>query len=110
MSKRTRIGHLNRRIDIEEATATRGQAGQELLTWSCLATVWAAVNAGNTGNAEQVEGDQLVATSRLVFTIRYRAGLDKKMRVKYRDNLYNILTIHDDGRDAYMHLTCQIQE
>jgi SPP1 family predicted phage head-tail adaptor len=110
MAKRTRIGHLNRRIEIEAPEASRSATGQELLVWRCVAALWAGIVPANTGSDEQVEGDQLVATTRVIFVIRYRPGIDKKMRVRYAGNLYNILIIQDDGTRTYLHLTTQIQE
>lgn len=110
MAKRTRIGNLNRRIEIEVAETSRSATGQELLEWRCWAAMWAGIVPANTGSDEQVEGDQLVATTRMIFVVRYRAGLNKKMRVRYERNLYNILIIQDDGTRTYLKITTQIQE
>lgn len=104
MSKRTHIGHLNKRIEIQTPTGTRSATGQELLTWTCVAVVWAGVDFARTGSREQVEGDQLVASNSVIFIIRYRAGLNEKMRLLYREYIYNITVIRDID-NHYMELT-----
>lgn len=108
MSKRTHIGHLNRRIEIQRPESSRSPSGAELLTWTCVAYVWAAVSYARTGSGEDVEGDQLVATNRVIFTIRERSGLNEKMRLVYRDDIFNIMIIREI-QGHYLELTAEKQ-
>ena len=104
MTKRVHIGHLNRRITFQSPVSTRSSTGQELLEWNDVAIVWAAMEYARTGSREQVEGDQLVASNSVVFIIRYRAGLNEKMRLLYQDEPYNI-TIIRELPNFYLELT-----
>ena len=89
------IGELNRRILIQQETATRGTSGQEVLTWANLADVWAKVDYPTTGSGEDIDGNQVIVTTRADFIIRYRDGIDEKMRIVYRGSNYGILNINE---------------
>ncbi len=109
MSKRVHIGHLDRRIVLQSPESTRSNTGQEVLEWNDVATVWAAVDYARTGSREQVEGDQLVASNSVVFIIRYRTGLNEKMRLLYQSEPYNI-TIIRELPNKYLELTTLKQQ
>ncbi|MEN7549315.1 phage head closure protein [Rapidithrix thailandica] len=97
-------GKLDRRITLERFTVTQDDYGQEIKTWEVLASVWAAVNAESrqTKGNERFEAHQQVAVSEHIFQIRYLPGLtsttDEKMRIVYRNALYNILDVKEIGR------------
>ena len=95
MAKAINIGELNRRIEIQQEVATRGTSGQEILTWEQLACVWAKATYTLTGSGEDVTANQVIVTTRTDFVIRYRSGLDEKMRIVYNGSNYGILNIHE---------------
>lgn len=97
MAKQLNIGELNKRIDIQEETATRGTSGQEILSWETLYTCWAKTSYPTTGQGEQISADQVIVTTRIDFIIRNRDGIDEKMRIVYRDSNYGILNIQEHG-------------
>ena len=100
---------MDRRIEIQTSAAARSTTGQELLEWTCLVRCWAAVAFPMTGSAEKVDGDQKVATTRTEFYIRYRDGLNEKMRVLYNGQYYDIMNIVEVGRKEFMTLEAQKQ-
>jgi SPP1 family predicted phage head-tail adaptor len=103
--RKLNIGDLNRRIEIQEETATRGTSGQEILTWAQLACVWALVDYPATGSGESIEGNQVVVSTRVDFVIRYRDGLDEKMRIVYRGSNYGIININEhETRNEFLRL------
>jgi len=108
MAKKAGIGELNRRIVIQEETATRGTSGQEILSWATLYTCWAKIDFPGIGSGEQVDNDQVIVTTRLDFTIRKRDGIDEKMRVVYGGSNYSIININEHGgRNEFLLLQAQ---
>jgi len=65
--------------------------GQRVQSFSTLAVVWAKVEEKRGAEGEQ--SNQIVATRMVEFLIRYRAGLNERMRVVYRGNTYMIESI-----------------
>ena len=101
------IGDLNRRVTLESLVQTKDAEGGMVDSWSAVATVWAKV-ANLSGNERRASshGGQ-VAEARTEFTIRYRAGLNAKMRVSYAGKIYNIRHINDFAEEhRFVVLTC----
>lgn len=108
--KTPRIGQLDRRIEIQEPTETRTATGGVETTWAAVARCWAGVSYQLTGNNEDVQGDQPVATTRVTFTIRYRDGLTAKMRILYSGDYYDLMPpFAEVGRKQYMIIQAQKQ-
>lgn len=108
--KTPRIGQLDRRIEIQEPTETRTATGGVDTAWAAVARCWAGVEYPLTGNGEDVQGDQSVATTRVVFCIRYRDGLTEKMRIVYKGDNYDLLPpFQEIGRKQYMKIPAQKQ-
>lgn len=87
------IGRLNRRITIESKTVTRDAYGGETITWSTVATVWAAVLP--IRGREYVAIRQAGAELTTRFVIHYREGITPAMRVSYNGGQYNIEEVID---------------
>lgn len=90
-------GRLNRRITIQSKTVTRDAYGGESISWTDVATVWAAVLPirGREYVAIREAGAEL--TTR--FVIRYRQGVTPAMRVVHGSANYDIEQVidTDDG-------------
>lgn len=111
MSTTPKIGQLDRRIEIQSFTDTRTATGAAERTWTAVARCFAGVSYPLTGNREDVEGDQPVATTRVTFTIRYRDGLNESMRILYSNKYYNLLPpFAEVGRKQYLQINAQEQE
>jgi SPP1 family predicted phage head-tail adaptor len=106
------IGRMDRRIVIQSYTAERDAAGGETLTWADFMTVSAALSYPATGSGEMYGKDQYqqIATRSVVFTVRYMAGVNEKMRVSYDDKLYDIESIAELGRKRYLELKCKLRD
>ena len=100
------IGRMDRRIDIEQDTASSADSyGQIVPSWGALDTVWAQVTP--SGN-ETHEGNQDHATRTTEFRIRYRSDVTEKMRIKYpasSGDIYDIESIIEIGRQEGLDIT-----
>ena len=93
-------GQLDRRITIQSFTTTTDDFGEVVKSFTTLAEVWAKVEEkrGNEGE----DGNQLVATKRVEFFIRYRSDINEQMRIVYNNETYKIETIlNADVRKAF---------
>lgn len=98
-------GQLDRRITIQTFSETTDTFGQQVKTYSTLASVWA--NVVERSGKEGEEGDMLASTKRVEFIIRYRTDVNAEMRVSYNSNIYKIQSIlNADARKAYLKLVC----
>lgn len=93
-------GQLDRRITIQSFTTTTDDFGEVVKSFTTLANVWAKVEdkRGNEGE----DGNQLVATKRVEFLIRYRSDINEQMRIQYNNETYKIEAIlNADSRKAF---------
>lgn len=98
-------GQLDRRITIQTFSETTDAFGQEVKSYSTLASVWA--NVVERSGKEGEEGDMLASTKRVEFIIRYRTDVNAEMRISYNSNIYKIQSIlNADARKAYLKLVC----
>lgn len=83
--------------------------GQDNVDYSTLATVWAKIEERRGTEGES--GDQLVATRLVDFIIRYKSGLDERMRITYSGNTYLIQSIiKEDARKSFMRITTKLKD
>lgn len=93
-------GQLDRRITIQTFGTTTDDFGEVVKSFTTLANVWAKVEEkrGNEGE----ESEQLVATKRVEFFIRYRSDINEQMRVIYNNETYKIEAIlNADSRKSF---------
>ena len=99
-------GRLDQRVGIEEKAVTRSAIGEEVVTWSAVATVWASVQAIRGREYVGLAAAQSDITTRI--TVRYLAGLTTAMRVVHGAALYDIVEIIPvGGRKADLELMCR---
>jgi SPP1 family predicted phage head-tail adaptor len=95
---------MDRLITIQTRTVTRSASGQEIVTWTDLATIWA--EKIERGGREFLAASQVVAELDAIFKIRYRDGLNPLMRVICAQQTYNIRVVQEIGRrEGWMLLT-----
>jgi len=98
-------GQLDRRITLQTFSETTDAFGQEVKSYSTLATVWAKV-VEKVGK-ESEEGDIIAATKKVEFMIRYRTDVNEQMRISYNSNIYKIKAIQSaDARKAFLKIVC----
>lgn len=98
-------GQLDRRITLQTFSEATDSFGQEVKTYSTLASVWA--NVVEKVGSEGEDGDMLAATKKVEFIIRYRTDVNEQMRISYNSNIYKIQAIQNaDARKAFLKLVC----
>lgn len=98
-------GQLDRRITIQNFSETTDSFGQEVKSFSTLASVWA--NVVEKVGREGEDGDMIAATKKVEFIIRYRTDVDEEMRISYNSNTYKIQAIQSaDARKAFLKIVC----
>lgn len=98
--KKERIGRLNKRVLIQEETASRDDFGAETLTWDTFGTVWASTDFKPGGSDERQIIDKKTAITRVDFTIRYLNTIDEKMRLVWDGKGWDILSILDKDENG----------
>ena len=99
------IGELDRRITIQESTATTDSYGEETLVWSTYRKVWAKL--GYVSGNETFEADQKTAIRTEKFFVRYDSCITEKMRISWDSGYYDIRAIEQLGREKYLVLKCE---
>ena len=88
-----KIGDLRHRVTIQEKAVTIDAYGGEVVTWSTVATVWAAVEP--LSGREFLEGRRLENEINHRIRIRYREGLTPSMRVTWGDRAFDVEAVTD---------------
>ena len=91
-------GSLNKLIDIEVLTKAVDALGTPTTSWASLETnvrCSAAPSVGNKGFDRDVEGD--VHSFNTTFKFRDITGFGYNCRIKYRTEVYEILSIQEYG-------------
>jgi SPP1 family predicted phage head-tail adaptor len=95
-----RGGELDKRMTVQQATDVQTTSGDITTTWADL---WAnvpcrVIYADASKASEKFEADRDTARTYIDFKIRWRSGLNQKMRIVYGSNNYDIVAISDLGR------------
>jgi SPP1 family predicted phage head-tail adaptor len=102
---------LNRRITIQQRTDSQDTAGQPLLVWTDVCTVWAHVKfQSGMGfvSQEMFVGGNEVSRPVASIRIRWRDGIEPGMRVvDTAGRLFDIRVVLPDAQDhRYLDLGC----
>lgn len=89
-------GKMDRKIVLLAYGVTTDNFGQEVDSYTDAATVWAEKK--DLSAMESVEVDQLTATVRTEFRIRYRTDVRATWRIRYDGEVYAIRGILEIGR------------
>lgn len=101
-----KTGELRHRVTIEEKTVTKDSYGGEEVTWSEVATVWAAVEP--LQGREFLDGRRLEAEISTRIRMRYRSGVLPGMRVTWGDHTYDVeAVIEHESRRRELRLMCR---
>lgn len=98
-----RANELRQQITIQVRSNKEDSLGQELLSWTTFANIWAKIEqlSGRelmTANAERAENIAKI-------TIRYRSDIFEKMRVLHGNLIYDITSVSDiEGRKIELEL------
>ena len=92
------IGRLDRKIVIESETFSNNSIGEYVAAWSVFHTAFASV--AKVSGSERVEADQITATNKVRFKIRFFDGINESMRVLYNGAYYDIIEIQELDREG----------
>lgn len=116
-----KAGRLDRRITIQRATVTVDSYGSPVEAWEDVTTCWASVSYPLTGSGE-VQYDAIhLATTSVIFTIRYRDGLLHTDRIVYNSSNYDITRIGESSgppgadknnasRESFLQVTAELRK
>lgn len=82
---------LNKRVTIQSSVLTQDAAGQPVLAWTDVATVWASVI--DISGREYVAASAVRNDAETRITIRHRAGVVPAMRVLHGTIAYNVESV-----------------
>ena len=99
-----RAGQLDRQVVLLKRTVARDEFGEAVEVFAELATVWARVIHDRSGELSRQNDAQRQAQAVVTFRIRWRAGLDRTMRVRWEGADYDITNIMEVGRRAGLDL------
>ncbi len=98
-------GKLNQRIVIEGKNVSRSAIGEEVVSWQTVATTWAKVEP--LRGREFFAAQQMQDAADYRITIRYRPGLTRDMRVIWREQCFDIVSVLDPfGAKKSLELIC----
>ena len=94
-------GRANQRIKLQAKSVTRNAIGEEVVTWTDVATdtadhaIWAEAWPLNGREFFAAQQTQYAADVR--FRIRYRDGVTREQRILWNDDPYDIIMLVDVG-------------
>ena len=98
-----RAGNLRHSIIFQQLTVANDTWGHSTETWTDQVNAYAAI--WPLRGVERMEGMKLDNELTHKIRIRYRAGLHPKMRIKFGERYFNILSIiNPDERDIYLEI------
>ena len=101
-----KIGELNRRVEVLEQVEDRDTFGAVKTDWIVTGRVWANISP-KTAN-EFFDNNQIKTSQKVVIVMRFYAGITVKHRIKYKDKLYEIISVIDkDTRHEKTILECK---
>ena len=92
------IGRLDRKIVIENQTFSTNSIGEYTSSWSVFHTTFASIK--KVSGSEKIEADQITATNKVRFKIRFFDGITEAMRVVYNGAYYDIIEIQELDREG----------
>jgi SPP1 family predicted phage head-tail adaptor len=100
-------GRLRHRIDVDQNVGTEDAAGQLIPSWEAWLENEPA-EVIESGGAESLRGFAIAATATVIVRVRYRAGYEEEMRIRFGSRVFGIVNVRDiDGRSRELWLSCQ---
>lgn len=105
MSGDPSIGALRSRLTLEQPDRTTDGGGGASVTWTTVATLWAAVRP--IGGEERLAADQLAGRITHEITLRTRTGVVPAMRLRDATRIFEIVAVLDSGPRNRLKCLCQ---
>jgi SPP1 family predicted phage head-tail adaptor len=98
---------LNRRVTIQQQSASQDAVGQPVTTWSTLVTVNANVRYLN--GLETLKADAVASISKASIRIRRRTNVTAKMRAVLGSTTFEIKAVlPDEQHKDFLDLACEV--
>ena len=104
---RIEAGSLDRRITVQYASEERNADGQIVRTWTDWAQPWAHVSP--IGWRDLLQAEAVEADRTTQFTIHWRPGVTRAMRILFDGETYAIRSIVETGYRQGLEITAQAQ-
>ena len=104
MSDSVKPGEMGRYVIAQSKDESKSTKGQIVQSWTDTFGFFASVSDKVISESFAVTG--FTATGSIIFTTHYRDDLNRKMRIVYEGENYNIISVTRLGI-SYMKLTCQ---
>jgi SPP1 family predicted phage head-tail adaptor len=102
-------GQLDRRIEFQNQSTSVDDYGQNVGGFSTAFSRWAKVE--EKSGTEGEEGNQMVATKRVHFFIRYDSAIQETWRIVYNSKTYTIDAIlNADARESFMKIVTTLKD
>lgn len=100
-------GELNKKVTLQHKNVTKNAFGEEIVTWSTIASVWASIQSIKDREYFESQQIQNELTTRII--IRYRTGLKPYDRVVYGKRIFEIVSqpININTANTQLHLMCR---
>ena len=104
--KNINAGELNKLVTIQGKTVAQDSFGEEVVTWTKIADVWASINP--VSYRELLEAQQVQSEISHRIVIRYRDGIKPYHQIIYGNSTYEILNIFNPNTaNIALHLICR---
>jgi len=104
LARKLKCRDKDQRVTLKARSVVKDAVGQDTITWSTLATVWAQVQA--LRGREFFAAAQTQQEHSIKVRIDYRADVDLTMRLEWRGQGYDITGVVPVGRNDMLELIC----
>lgn len=95
-----KFNRQDRKITIQNFTTAKNAYGEDVRSYATFLQPYAEIQrVGSIGGSEGGEQSRETATKRLNFLIRWYDNITEDMRVVYDGRNYDIISIHEIGRN-----------
>jgi SPP1 family predicted phage head-tail adaptor len=99
-------GALNRRVEFQTQVTTQDSIGQPSTSWTTNFSAWASIKYQSGSSAIKSGADASI--NKCSIRLRYRTGIDARMRVLHGTTAYNITAILPAQDRAFIDLVCEV--
>lgn len=114
LTKKQRIGSLDRVIAFRSATETQSASGYPWTVWATAFTDYACIEYGGFVNDESYQANAQIAETRVSFITRYNSNtstVTTKYRIELDGNEYDIEGITEPmGRQRFLKFQCKLRK
>jgi len=97
-----KVGPMRYRIEIQSYLSVQDNEGFETKQWQTIHTVWADLTPASGNEYFKANRETVSVTAKIY--IRYLPKITPKMRIKYRERVFNIESVLGEKRNGYLTL------